>query len=64
MTYVMAGKSPPSAKTGSQHSREQRLRAALRANLGRRKAQARARTLAKPVGEPETTGEKADNDEG
>ena len=40
----MAGKSPPKPKPASE--REDRLKAALKANLARRKAQARARGAA------------------
>jgi len=40
----MAGKSPPPAKPEPAPSRDDRLKAALKANLARRKAQARARS--------------------
>ncbi|NRB03445.1 MAG: hypothetical protein HRU30_09285 [Rhodobacteraceae bacterium] len=40
-SQLMAGK--PSTKTKEAAAREQRLKAALKANLGRRKAQAKAR---------------------
>ncbi|GAA6177481.1 hypothetical protein [Sulfitobacter pacificus] len=36
------GKTPPTSKTKAQ-AREERLKAALKANMGRRKAQARGR---------------------
>lgn len=39
----MADKTPPAKDAKQEQSREQRLKAALKANLGRRKAQARAR---------------------
>lgn len=39
----MAENSPPAKGAKPKQSREQRLKAALKANLGRRKAQARAR---------------------
>ena len=39
----MADKTPPAKDAKREQSREQRLKAALKANLGRRKAQARAR---------------------
>jgi hypothetical protein len=42
----MAGKIPPSAKSGPTQNRDDRLKAALKANLGRRKVQARARLQA------------------
>ena len=40
----MADKDTPRNKTKTEASREDRLKAALKANLGRRKAQAKART--------------------
>ena len=46
----MERKSPPANKPNKAQSREDRLKAALKANMGRRKAQARART----AGESET----------
>ena len=39
----MTGKSPATGKPDQQQTRDERLKAALKANLGRRKAQARAR---------------------
>ena len=39
----MERKSPPKSKPAKASSREDRLKAALKANMGRRKAQARAR---------------------
>ncbi len=40
----MDSKKTPSGKAAEALQREQRLKAALKANMGRRKAQARART--------------------
>ena len=40
----MESKKTPSGKEAEALRREQRLKAALKANMGRRKAQARART--------------------
>ena len=39
----MDRKAPPNSKPDKAQSREDRLKAALKANMGRRKAQARAR---------------------
>jgi len=52
----MAGKSPPPAESRLAHTRDDRLKAALKANLARRKAQAKARS-----GE---TGKKNEESEG
>ncbi|WP_205520498.1 hypothetical protein [Tropicibacter sp. Alg240-R139] len=41
----MADKDTPRNKAKTEASREDRLKAALKANLGRRKAQAKARTV-------------------
>jgi hypothetical protein len=52
----MAGKSPPSAKTDPAQKRDQRLKAALKANLARRKAQTKVRSLAGSGGSDNKTG--------
>ena len=52
----MADKSAPNSK--AQDDREARLKAALKANLGRRKAQARARD---DQGKAEQTGKEQDD---
>lgn len=41
----MAEQKPTSKSSNSQNTREDRLKAALKANLGRRKAQAKARAV-------------------
>ncbi len=52
----MAGKSPPSGKTSPAQTRDDRLKAALKANLARRKAQAKARTQVNTGGIDNKTG--------
>lgn len=49
----------PDKKTAQPNSREQRLKAALKANMGRRKAQARARA---GDGSDETSGQETGTD--
>lgn len=49
----MESKKTPSGKAAEALKREQRLKAALKANMGRRKAQARARTAEKEGSEAE-----------
>jgi hypothetical protein len=44
----MAGKSPTSTKAEQAQAREDRLKAAMKANMARRKAQARVRAQARP----------------
>lgn len=56
----MAGKSPPPAKTKPAQTRDQRLKAALKANLGRRKAQARVRNQAGSGDSDNKTGKNED----
>ena len=53
----MARKSPPSPDRNAASSREDRLKAALKANLARRKKQAKARTQSRDEenGEPGVT---------
>jgi len=51
----MSGKPPPSSQ-----AREDRLKAALKANMARRKAQARARATQENQAETEDTGGEAD----
>ena len=51
----MSGKPPPSSQ-----AREDRLKAALKANMARRKAQARARASQESQAEAEDTGGGAD----
>ncbi|WP_170222757.1 hypothetical protein [Marimonas lutisalis] len=46
----MTGKSPPPKGTPPKESRDDRLKAALKANMARRKAQARARNGEKTSG--------------
>ena len=49
----MESKKTPSGKATAAQEREKRLKAALKANMGRRKAQARARTAEKEGAEAE-----------
>ncbi|MEL7164718.1 MAG: hypothetical protein AAGL96_04525 [Pseudomonadota bacterium] len=48
------GKGPQQPKAGAAQTREDRLKAALKANMGRRKAQARARAAAAQAGDKDT----------
>ncbi|MFY9212398.1 MAG: hypothetical protein WAO69_14865 [Aestuariivita sp.] len=52
----MAQKTPPAQPGKTGESREDRLKAALKANLGRRKAQARARSAGEASAEAEKSG--------
>jgi len=54
----MAGKSPQSAKSEPAKTRDDRLRAALKANLARRKAQAKVRAKSQSWGSDKKTGKK------
>ncbi len=56
----MERKSPPANKMNKAQSREDRLKAALKANMGRRKTQARARA----AGDSDTGRSEAGNNKG
>ena len=53
----MTGKSDPSGKAAKAAEREDRLKSALKANMARRKAQARARAAATQADRDEKTQE-------
>ncbi|GAA6208717.1 hypothetical protein NBRC116601_20100 [Cognatishimia sp. WU-CL00825] len=54
----MENKKTPTNRSKPAQTREDRLKAALKANMGRRKAQARART--EPAGDKETGAQDKD----
>ncbi|WP_169641801.1 hypothetical protein [Roseobacter ponti] len=56
----MADKSPRKGPAKTTGTREDRLKAALRANLARRKSQVRERQAADGTGKPATPGQKKD----
>ncbi|MBK0327740.1 hypothetical protein I5535_10585 [Rhodobacteraceae bacterium F11138] len=56
----MTDKSPSRPKQGQDQTREARLKAALKANLARRKAQARSRKSAQAVDSDETENKNKD----